>query len=60
MKIVNNNNMKNLAMYRQSQTDTMANYTFTTYWVEGAKEAIHQLHDAIANSISPIRNCSTM
>ena len=28
----------------------MANYTFTTYWVEGTKEAIHQLHDAIANA----------
>lgn len=28
----------------------MANYTFTTYWVEGTKETIHQLHDAIANA----------
>ena len=28
----------------------MANYTFTTYWVEGTKEAVHQLHDAIANA----------
>lgn len=28
----------------------MATYIFTTYWVEGAKEAVHQLHDAIANA----------
>ena len=28
----------------------MATYTFTTYWVEGTKEAVHQLHDAIANA----------
>lgn len=28
----------------------MANYIFTKYWVEGTKEGIHQLYDAIANA----------
>lgn len=28
----------------------MANYIFTKYWVEGTKEGIHQLYDAIAKA----------
>jgi hypothetical protein len=46
MKIVNNNNIKKTGDVEAIAIRIMANYTFTTYWVEGTKEAVHQLHDA--------------
>ena len=28
----------------------MANYVFSKYWIEGTKEGIHELYDAIVNA----------